>query len=539
MNKCNYAQLVILDCDEQIKTVLMCQPQVVIGRTNAGAKCDVYLSSALVSSKHGVFTFYNGEYYYTDYINVNGTFINGVKIEKEPGRISSAYKLRDGDILTIGISDVSKENTVNIIFSTGVANNFTWNTYSLMRTKPEITVGRGANCDIVIPDIKVSRIHAKIISKNGHRFINDCKSLNGTIINDSLLKPGEVRPFKERDSVTVGSARLVNLGIAIVYCIPKPIEMRPENFKRDKEVSFEPSVHIVSRKIGPNAPNGPIGQRGVNSGFERQGGVELRAEHLTRIVPCKKGTGVNGTDKKYILQDVSLTIYPGELVAILGGSGAGKTTFMNAVNGFEPATSGRVFFNGNDLYKNYQSYKSQIGYVPQQDIVYDNLTMKDMLSYVARLRLPNDITKSEIEKRVNEVLKSMALEKQRDTLIKKLSGGQKKRASIAVELISDPSLFFLDEPTSGLDPEAETNLMKLLRDLSTQRGKTVVVITHTLQNIHLFDKIIFLAPGGKLCYYGDPQQALKFFEVENLSDAYEKISADVDMYVNKFNSNRF
>ena len=124
MNKCNYAQLVILDSDEQIKTVLMCQPQVIIGRANTGAKCDVYLSSALVSSKHGVFTFYNGEYYYTDYINVNGTFINGVKIEKEPGRISSAYKLRDGDILTIGISDVSKENTVNIIFSTGVANNF-------------------------------------------------------------------------------------------------------------------------------------------------------------------------------------------------------------------------------------------------------------------------------------------------------------------------------------------------------------------------------------------------------------------------------
>ena len=141
--------------------------------------------------------------------------------------------------------------------------------------------------------------------------------------------------------------------------------------------------------------------------------------------------------------------------------------------------------------------------------------------------------------RVDEVLKAMALEKQRDTMIKKLSGGQRKRASIAVELISDPSLFFLDEPTSGLDPEAETNLMKQLQMLAAQRGKTIVVITHTLQNIHLFDKVIFMAPGGKLCYYGSPENAKKFFGVDNLADAYEKISQDVDGYVNRFRQQRF
>lgn len=536
MDQCNYAQLAILDCDDQIKTVLMNQPRVLIGRENGGAACDIYLSSSLVSARHGVFEFYKGEYYYTDYINVNGTYINGIKIAKNPGEKSSAYKLRDGDILTIGVSGISRGKTVNIIFSTGVANNYNWNTFSLMNLNRKITIGRGQNCDIVIPDIKVSRVHAVVERMGGNALtISDCKSLNGTILNDSILKPGQVLPFKERDSVTIGSARLVNLGIAIVYCIPKPVEYKPSN----KIPKNEKSIQLESRRIDLKNNSDFSDQSYFPKPIERQGGVELRAEHLTRIVPCKKGTGINGGDKKYILQDVSMTIYPGELVAILGGSGAGKTTFMNAVNGFEPATSGRVFFNGNDLYKNYQSYKSQIGYVPQQDIVYDNLTMKDMLSYVAQLRLPGDITKSEIEKRVNEVLSSMALEKQRDTMIKKLSGGQKKRASIAVELISDPSLFFLDEPTSGLDPEAETNLMKLLRNLSTQRGKTVIVITHTLQNIHLFDKVVFLAPGGKLCYYGKPKNALEFFDVDNLSDAYEKISADVDKYVNKYNSTRF
>ena len=169
--------------------------------------------------------------------------------------------------------------------------------------------------------------------------------------------------------------------------------------------------------------------------------------------------------------------------------------------------------------------------MPQQDIIHDDLTLEDMLTYTAKLRLQKDITKSEIKKRVTEVLQMVDLEPQRHTYVKKLSGGQRKRGSIAVELISDPSLFFLDEPTSGLDPEAETHLMHQLRKLSKDKGKTVIVITHTLQNILLFDKVIFLAPGGKLCFCGTPEKAKNFFGVDNLADAYELISNDVDGYV--------
>lgn len=543
-----FAQLVIFDRGYQIKTVLMNQVQVTIGRNSPSATCDVKLDSELVSSKHGAFTYYNGEYYYTDGVNTNGTFINGVKVKKNGTGPSAAQKLRDGDILTIGVNDISKEKTVYILFSTSSRNDYVWEACSLNMPKNRIVIGRDSSAaDIVVSELSVSREHA-YISKDasGRLTITDNKSANGTILNGALLRRGETKPFNERDTVIVGSTKIVNLKTALIFSTAKRVNHREPEMPR-AAAPRQNSVWIEDKPVQqtpqsvqmPPQPQygGPAGKVPANV-QARRGGVELRVENLSKIVPCKKGTGINGGDKKYILQNVSLTIYPGELVAILGGSGAGKTTLMNAINGFEPATSGAVYVNGTDLYKNYQAYKAQIGYVPQQDIVYDNLTMFDMLAYVAKLRLPRDVTKAEIEQRVMEVLHAMALEKQKDTLIKKLSGGQKKRASIAVELISDPSLFFLDEPTSGLDPEAETNLMKQLQMLSAQRGKTILVITHTLQNIHLFDKVIFMAPGGSLCFYGSPDEAKQFFEVDNLSDAYEKISANVDMYVQRYNSQR-
>jgi ABC-type multidrug transport system ATPase subunit len=160
-----------------------------------------------------------------------------------------------------------------------------------------------------------------------------------------------------------------------------------------------------------------------------------------------------------------------------------------------------------------------------------------MLNYVAKIRLPNDVTKEEINYQVKSVIDIMGLQPHKKKLIRKLSGGQKKRASIAAELISDPVIIFMDEPTSGLDPEADINLIKHLKRLSSKEGKTIVVITHTLQNIHIFDKIIFLASGGKLAFFGNLEEALKFFEVKNLVDAYEKLSNDTDFYVKKYKTN--
>lgn len=263
----------------------------------------------------------------------------------------------------------------------------------------------------------------------------------------------------------------------------------------------------------------------VNSTLSR--GVCLTADRLCRDVADR------GHPKR-ILDGISLSVMPGELVAVIGGSGSGKSTLINCLNGFEPATSGTVYINGEDLMLNYSTLKSNIGYVPQSDIVHDNLRVHSMLRFTARLRLPADITDFEIEQKITDILRTVGLTEHRNKLVKKLSGGQRKRASIAAELISDPSLFFLDEPTSGLDPEAETCLMKQLCRLSHEKGKTVICITHTLQNISLFDKIIFLAPGGRLCFFGSLSQALEFFKVDKLTDAYELISGDPTRYVSAY-----
>lgn len=260
-------------------------------------------------------------------------------------------------------------------------------------------------------------------------------------------------------------------------------------------------------------------------------GVEIKALNISRVVHADKALSFK---KKTILDNVSITINSGDFVAVLGGSGAGKTTFMNCINGFKKPTLGTVLFDGIDLYKNYRTLRLLIGYIPQESIIHDNLSLKDMLIYTGKLRLYGEESKHILNERVEDVIKKLDLTEQAHTLIKHLSGGQRKRASIAVELLSNPKVIFLDEPTSGLDPEAEFLVLKQLKELSRSDKKTVVTVTHTLQNIDLFDKLIFFAPGGRLCFYGSPDEACEFFGVNNISEAYTKISDDADVYIKRF-----
>lgn len=506
------AQLVIVEPGNLIKTYMLDKEQFTIGRI--GGANDIFINSSIVSSQHGMITHYNGLYVYNDLASTNGTSINGKKIKCPPGQPSSSVPLKDGDILSVGAEGNSREK-VFMIFSTTTNDNYLWNVISLA-SNPRVTIGRGNDNVIAIPSITVSRHHAEVILQGDRVIVSDLNSANGTILGGGIIRGSA--EFGNAAVMVIDRTKIIRLDNYLVYSVP--VASRPTNIAQYRNVMAERQPEKVKAE---------------SYDYARQGGVQVVVENVSRIVPCKNGTGINGGNKKSILDNVSLTINPGELIAILGGSGAGKTTFMNCINGFEPATEGRVLINGTELYKNYQSIKSSIGYVPQQDIVHDNLTLEDMLTYTGKLRLPKDVTKQELAQRVAEVMDMVDLGPQKDTFIKKLSGGQRKRASIAVELISDPSLFFLDEPTSGLDPEAETNLMHQLKGLSEKKGKTVIVITHTLQNIRLFDKIIFLAPGGKLCFYGSPKQAEEFFQVDNLTDAYEKISADIDGYVRKYN----
>lgn len=219
------------------------------------------------------------------------------------------------------------------------------------------------------------------------------------------------------------------------------------------------------------------------------------------------------------LHDISLPIPARTFVALVGGSGVGKTTLLNALSGLHPASKGTVLYNGQDYYRHLDDFSTQIGYVPQDDIMHGRLRVADALYYTARLRLPNDFTHAQIKERVNEVLADVGLVSRRRHMVSSLSGGERKRVSIALELLANPSVFFLDEPSAGLDPGLDLKMMHLLRGLA-DKGHTIVLVTHATENIDVCDTICFLAQGGRLAFYGSPQEAKTYFGTPKFSEMY-------------------
>jgi ABC transport system ATP-binding/permease protein len=324
-----------------------------------------------------------------------------------------------------------------------------------------LRLGRAPDNDVVLDHPQVSRYHAIVEMARETVSIRDLGSTNGTFVNGQLLDA--TRALHEGDTVQIGMFRLV--------------------------------LHA-----------GQLEQ------FNDQGNIGVDAYHLIKTV----GKGMR------VIDDVSISIRPREFVAIVGGSGAGKSTLLDALNGFRPATEGAVLYNGMDLYQNYDVFRNAIGYVPQDDIIHLELTVYGALNYVAQLRLSRDTTDQERRERIEQVLKDLGLEQRRDTPIHRLSGGQRKRVSIGVELLSQPSLLFLDEPTSGLDPSTETKMMRLMRELANQ-GRTVILVTHVTGNVGLCDKAIVMGRGGRLAYYGPPKEALPFFEVNDFVEIYDQL----------------
>jgi ABC-type multidrug transport system ATPase subunit len=268
--------------------------------------------------------------------------------------------------------------------------------------------------------------------------------------------------------------------------------------------------------------------------FDRGNQVRLDSDRLVRIVKD------NEAKDKTLLNDISFPVEPGQFVALVGGSGAGKSTLMRTLLGIEPTTKGKVYINGDDLRTNFNMYRAQIGYVPQDDIIHRDLTVAEVLTYSAQLRLPPDI---DIKAVVETTLEQIEMSDRRDVLVKDLSGGQRKRVSIGVELLADPKLFFLDEPTSGLDPGLDRKMMQLLRKLA-DRGRTIILVTHATANITSCDRIAFLGKGGRLCYFGPPLEALDFFDVKsrNFADIYNKLETDdaeVQQWVTKFRQSSY
>ena len=249
-------------------------------------------------------------------------------------------------------------------------------------------------------------------------------------------------------------------------------------------------------------------------------GVRIDVNELSRRVR------VRNQGELTLLDDVSFTITAGELVAIVGPSGAGKTTLLEAIAGIAPAISGSVRFDGVDVYANPGTFRSVLGYVPQDDIIHADLPLERTLRYSARLRLPSSARAAEVDDAVRDAIGAVGLTDHADVRVGSLSGGQRKRASIAVELLTDPRVFFLDEPTSGLDPVTSAELITRLRQLADRRA-TVVFTTHSVEDLGRCDRIVFMTRGGRVGFVGSVDEALEQFEVSSVPELYRRL-ADLD-----------
>lgn len=241
-----------------------------------------------------------------------------------------------------------------------------------------------------------------------------------------------------------------------------------------------------------------------------------------------RGLGRRVRGDRWILRDVSLSILPREFVALVGGSGAGKSTLMRLLSAQHEPTTGSVQYNGEDAGEHFDRFRALVGYVPQDDILHKELPVRRALRYAAALRLPPDTSRAERAARIERALAEVDMVEHADKRISNLSGGQRKRVSIASELLADPALFFLDEPTSGLDPGLEKKMMKTLRRLANG-GRTVVLVTHATANLDQCDHVAFLAD-GRLVYFGPPGEALGFFGVQtgDMADVYERLEGVAD-----------
>ncbi len=330
-------------------------------------------------------------------------------------------------------------------------------------SKGALVLGRSENADVTIFHPQVSRAHAQIVRRGSDLYLEDLGGGAGTYLNGQMVKE---HLLGEGDVVRIGSSRMV-------------------------------LEHGRLRVV------------------DEEGNLRMDAFHLNRVV----GKGLR------ILQDISLSIYPQEFVAIVGASGSGKSTLLNALCGFRPANTGTVLLNGTDLYRNFSAYRNDLGYVPQDDIIHRELPVLRALDYAAQLRMSGDTSSPERRQRVQEVLEDLDLRMCADRAVRQLSGGQRKRVSMGVELLTKPSLFFLDEATSGLDPGTESQMMKLLRRLADQ-GRTVALVTHATKNVMTCDKVIFMARGGHLAYYGPPEDALHYFGVDDFDEIYTRLEQE-------------
>jgi ABC-type multidrug transport system ATPase subunit len=437
-------------------------------------------------------------------------------------------------------------------------------------TSDDFLVGRSIEADLFLPDLPfVSGQHFAIRRTANGYVVVDLASTNGTRLNNRGLSANVLTPIHHGDILRIGEERfgksvgftfhntaeamapVAGFGAGVSSTQLLQIERLSIGRAPDCDIVLEsPTVaghHAYVERFGEAhhsirvlegaatiwINDQPLRQARLYAGDRVQIGPHLftfDGGTLTQFDSQGFRLDVVGMHKEVktkngplrLLDDISLTVMPREFVALVGGSGAGKSTLLDALNGFRPA-KGQVLVNGRDLYANYDSFRQQLGYVPQYDILPTTLKVEEALHYAAKLRLPADVTAAERQERIAQALETVDMnsERIRRMRIDRLSGGQRKRVSIAAELIADPKIFFLDEPSSGLDPGLEKKLMYTLRKMADE-GRTIILITHATANIVQVDHVGLLSQ-GQLVFFGPPQEAQNFFTVDDFADIYEKI----------------
>ncbi|MER6401818.1 FHA domain-containing protein [Kitasatospora sp. NPDC059973] len=431
---------------------------------------DVVLTDPRVSWHHAVLHVDDGHWMLDDAGSTNGTFCQGHRVQHldvGPGYILRFGNASDGPCCTL--SALHKPTVVRdpqpsaLTAITGLDRPPT----SVRRLPAKvIRIGRAPDNDLVLGDLSVSRHHAELRAHSDGRYeIADLDSHNGTYLNGLPIR-----------QALVGPADIVGIGHS-AFCL-----------------------------VGDQLQE-----------FVDTGDIDLDVEGLT----------VEVGDGRVLLDKVSFPVGQHCLLAVAGPSGAGKSTLLNALTGLRPADRGTVRYDGRDLYHDYAELRHRIGLVPQDDILHTQLTVRRALGYAGELRFPGDTAPAERSARVEEVITELGLTKRADQVISTLSGGQRKRVSVALELLTKPSLLFLDEPTSGLDPGMDRSVMQMLRGLADD-GHTIVVVTHSVLSLDLCDRLLLLAPGGRLAWYGPPGETLDHFGFKHWSEAFEAFENETD-----------
>ncbi|MGA6225730.1 FHA domain-containing protein [Streptomyces umbrinus] len=429
---------------------------------------DIVIDDARVSWHHAVLRPNADHWTLWDENSTNGTYADGRRVHEwdvGPGSVIRFGNPADGP--SVVLSDrppppPERPSSVSLPAATG-----TFRQPTTVRPLPArmVRIGRGGDNDLVVDDLIVSRRHAELRAlPDGTYEIVDLGSHNGTFLNG---QPVDRAPIDAGDIVGIGHS---------AFCL-----------------------------VGDQL------QEYVDTGE-----VSLDVQDLS--VAVDKG-------RKTLLDRVSFPVGEKCLLAVVGPSGAGKSTLLNALTGQRPADRGTVLYDGRDLYRDYAELRQRIGLVPQDDILHAQLTVRRALTYAAQLRFPQDTAKAERRARVDEVVQELGLEQRVGQPIHSLSGGQRKRVSVALELLTKPSLLFLDEPTSGLDPGMDRSVMHMLRGLADD-GRTVIVVTHSVLSLDVCDRLLVLAPGGKVAYYGPPDETLAFFGYEQWPEAFEAFERD-------------